>query len=277
MCSFRCPARDHSPPVCAQGRRRRLKHLKGRNAVEDPAPLGRARRGGAGLLRRRRRRHRRTSFRRGMSARATGAAMPAGGKAERRGSATVWAMAVVSDAPIVARAWNGQRCRRGGSRCRTDRRAGLEVMPSCAKLARDRQSAISTRSTSLCRRAGAAASAPGIATRVGRDAGLPEAWLRQESGSVARRHFAESIFPDMARRAIEPGPSPSFGSETEAPKRFACPRNSRRVALLLYLANSEERSATHRAIAIEESDCYGSQVQSGMACPIAAWRRSTPK
>lgn len=69
MCSLCCPARDHSPPVCAQGRRRRLKHLQGRNAVEDLASS-------AGLLRRRRRRHRRTSFRRGVSARATGAAGP---------------------------------------------------------------------------------------------------------------------------------------------------------------------------------------------------------
>jgi len=33
MCSFCCPARDHSPPVCAQGRRRRLKHPSERSSA----------------------------------------------------------------------------------------------------------------------------------------------------------------------------------------------------------------------------------------------------
>ena len=108
MYSFSCPARDHSPPVCAQGRRRRLKHLvgaelrdaePGRNAVEDPASS-------AGLLRRRRRRHRRTPFRRGVSARATGTARPCSWRLRAKRERDRWAMATVSDARTSVTAEN---------------------------------------------------------------------------------------------------------------------------------------------------------------------------
>lgn len=59
-------------------------------------------------------------------------------------------------------------------------------------------------------RSEAAAIAPGIATRTGRDA------------IAARSRGAPAVNSnrDGDRRAIEPGPSPSFGSGTEAPKRF---------------------------------------------------------
>lgn len=159
--------------------------------------------------------------------------------------------------------------RHGGSRGWTDQPGGVRSHAVLHQAgACDGQSVLSTSPAFRCRRAGAAVSAPGIVTRMGRDAGR---------GSVARRHSIE-ISSDVNCRAIEPAPSPSFSSETEAPKSFAGRRISRRIASLLYLATiSESAGSTLRPLVVCEQGRYGCKVQSGMACPIAASPRSTPK
>ena len=143
--------------------------------MEDPASLGRALRDEAGLLRRRRRRHRRTSIRRGVSAQATEASV-----AHRR------------DAPRRRR----QRARSG---IRTPKESGVRARMSSQHCERAPCYAGHQAEQPTGHRIEATAIAPGIATRMGRDA--MAAWSRGATRSTNGIGLFAARYSPIPRRA----------------------------------------------------------------------------